>query len=127
MVVGSPDVDLSPALRAIGAVEQWGGHPSAVVQAGVSIDELNAELSRRKNGLFFAPDPATTAQSAIGGKVGVVPRLFLKKLIGEVLDRVDQFPDFDPRTDYALTLVPAEMTEVERNAASADEVTLDLP
>ncbi len=25
------------------------------------------------------------------------PRLFLKKLVGDVLDRVDQFPDFDPR------------------------------
>ena len=40
-----------------------------------------------------------------------------------MLDRVDQFPDFDPRQHYALTVAPTEMTEVERNAASADEVT----
>ncbi len=44
-----------------------------------------------------------------------------------MLDRVDQFPDFHPRRDYALTLSSAEMSEVERNAASADEVALDLP
>ncbi|WP_030490602.1 BREX system ATP-binding protein BrxD [Micromonospora chokoriensis] len=62
----------------------------------------------------------------LGGKVGVAPRLFLKKLVGEVLDRVDQFPEFDPRQHYALTLSTAEMTEVERNAMSADEILLEL-
>ena len=33
----------------------------------------------------------------LGGKVGVAPRIFLKKLVGDVLDRIDQFEDFDPR------------------------------
>jgi hypothetical protein len=42
--------------------------------------------------------------------VGVAPRLYLKKLVGDVLDRVDQFPDFDPHRDYRLTLKPAELT-----------------
>ena len=32
------------------------------------------------------------------------PRLFLKKLVADVLDRVDQFADFDPRQHYALTV-----------------------
>ena len=50
----------------------------------------------------------------------------MKKLVGEVLDRVDQFLDFDPRQHYALTLSATEMTEVERNAASADDISLDL-
>jgi hypothetical protein len=70
--------------------------------------------------------------------VGVAPRLYLKKLVGDVLDRVDQFDDFDPRRDYPLTIGAAEMTELERNAAassraaagdpaSADDVALDLP
>ena len=57
----------------------------------------------------------------------MAPRLFLKKLIADVLDRADQFPDFDPRQHYALTMATAEMTEVERNAATADEVPVDLP
>ena len=46
-----------------------------------------------------------------------------------VLDRVDQFPDFDPRRDYKLTMVDSELTEIERNArraASVDEIDLDL-
>jgi len=74
----------------------------------------------------YVGDLASALTGRLGGKVGVVPRLFLKKLVGEVLDRVDQFPDFDPRSDYAATVAGSEMTEVERNAASADEVPLDL-
>ena len=65
----------------------------------------------------------------LGGKIGVAPRVFLKKLVGDVLDRVDQFPDFDPRRDYRLTIVNGELTEVERNAraaSSVDEIDLDL-
>jgi hypothetical protein len=62
----------------------------------------------------------------------VAPRLFLKKLVGDVLDRVDQYPDFDPRQHYKLTVVTSELTDVERNlaaaapGASADDVELDL-
>ncbi|MEU8211600.1 BREX system ATP-binding protein BrxD [Micromonospora sp. NPDC049044] len=69
---------------------------------------------------------ARAVAGGLGGKVGVAPRLFLKKLVGEVLDRVDQFPDFDPRRHYALTLSATEMTDVERNATSADEISLEL-
>jgi hypothetical protein len=55
----------------------------------------------------------------------VAPRIYLKKLIADVFDRVDQFPDFDPRLHYGPTLRSDELTDVERNAASADEI--DLP
>jgi len=40
------------------------------VEPGIGIDELNRELDSRKTGLFFAPDPATVAQAAIGGCIG---------------------------------------------------------
>ena len=46
-----------------------------------------------------------------------------------MLDRIDQFPDFDPKKDYALTLVDSEMGEIERCAFSAkdvDEIELEL-
>lgn len=75
---------------------------------------------------------ATLAQAVtggLGGKVGVAPRIFLKKLVGDVLDRVDQFTDFDPRRDYALTLSDSELTESERAtrpAASVDDIELPL-
>jgi hypothetical protein len=60
---------------------------------------------------------ATLAQAvtgSLGGRVGVAPRLFLKKLVGDVLDRVDQFPDFDPRQHYTLTIAGTERTAQER-------------
>ncbi|MFF0887819.1 BREX system ATP-binding protein BrxD [Streptomyces sp. NPDC003456] len=78
----------------------------------------------------YVADLAKAVGGALGGKVGIAPRLFLKKLVGDVLDRVDQFDDFDPREHYALTVSTSELTEVERNAAavdSADDVELDLP
>ncbi|MCB0907824.1 MAG: BREX system ATP-binding protein BrxD, partial [Nocardioidaceae bacterium] len=85
----------------------------------------------------YVAELASAVTGNLGGKVGIAPRVFLKKLVGEVLDRVDQFPDFDPRQDYALTLRHDELSEVERQAAaggagrresagSADEVELDL-
>lgn len=78
---------------------------------------------------------ASAVTGSLGGKVGIAPRVFLKKLVGDVLDRVDQFPDFDPRRDYPVTVNADELTEVERNAAalappaaaSPDDVDLDLP
>jgi hypothetical protein len=68
---------------------------------------------------------ARAVTGRLGGQVGVTPRVFLKKLVADVLDRVQQFDDFDPRRDYALTVRTDELTEVERNAASAGDV--DLP
>ena len=72
---------------------------------------------------------AAAVTGGLGGKVGVAPRLFLRKLVADVLDRVDEFEDFDPRLHYALTVSSAELNEVERNAAiaDADDVELDLP
>lgn len=64
----------------------------------------------------------------LGGKVGIAPRLYLKKLV-DVCDRVDQFGDFDPRRDYPLTVSDAELTPTERNARAAqspDDVELDM-
>ena len=82
----------------------------------------------------YIADLAVAVTGALGGKVGVAPRIFLKKLVADVLDRVDQFADFDPRRHYALTLAPAELSEEERNAAArsgtairAGDIDIDLP
>jgi hypothetical protein len=48
--------------------------------------------------------------------------------VADVLDRVDQFPDFDPRRHYAPTLDEREMTPAERATAAAssvDEIALE--
>lgn len=65
---------------------------------------------------------------SLGGKVGVAPRLYLKKLVADVLDRVDLHPDFDPRSHYRLTLSEGEMSVSERAAAAAHSVDdIELP
>lgn len=66
----------------------------------------------------------------LGGKVGVAPRVYLKKLI-DVLQRIEQFADFEPRRDYSLVVADHELSDVERNARAgvpmtADDVELDL-
>lgn len=65
---------------------------------------------------------ARAVTGGLGGKVGVAPRLFLKKLVSDVLDRVDLHEDFDPRKHYSLTLAETEMSAAERAAASASSV-----
>ncbi|WP_322753663.1 BREX system ATP-binding protein BrxD [Frankia sp. Cas3] len=58
---------------------------------------------------------ADTVAGQFGGRVGVAPRIFVKKLV-DVLDRVDQFPTFDPRRDYVVRLAAGELTDTERAA-----------
>lgn len=68
---------------------------------------------------------AAAVAGELGGKVGIAPRLFLRKLV-DVLDKIEQFPDFDPYTDYEVKIGAAEMSDSERAALSADDVDLDV-
>ena len=78
-------------------------------------------VARRANdALLESLADAVTGQ--LGGKIGIAPRIYLKKLVADVLDRIDQFPDFDPLRHYALTVSESELTAVERNAAAAKDV-----
>jgi hypothetical protein len=77
----------------------------------------------------YVRELAQAVAGKLGGKVGIAPRIFLKKLVSDILDRVDQFPDFHPREHYTLTVSDGELTAVERQAAGAadvDEIELDL-
>lgn len=107
----------------------------SLVHLGVTIRDLYAAGATAPDRVRTLADDAYVADlaravgGALGGKVGVAPRLYLKKLVGDVLDRVDQFDDFDPRQDYKLTVSGTELNDVERNAAaghSADDIELDL-
>ncbi|MER8601127.1 BREX system ATP-binding protein BrxD [Mesorhizobium sp. M1339] len=80
------------------------------------------ERIRAAVGDEYVADLARGVAGRLGGRIGVAPRLFLRKLVAEVLDRVDQFPDFDPRRHYAPTIDEREMTPTERAAASASDV-----
>lgn len=92
----------------------------------------NSDASERINTLAddsYIVYLANAVTGNLGGKIGIAPRIFLKKLVGEVLDRIDQFDDFNPREHYALTISDTELTDVERAskaADSVDDIELDL-
>ncbi len=103
-----------------------------LVQVGRRVRDLYAEGLANESRLRTVCDDsylaalANSVTGSLGGKVGITPRLFLKKLVGEVLDRIDQFPDFDPRKHYSLTISDTELNAVERGALSVDEIDLKL-
>lgn len=106
-----------------------------LVEVGKRIRDLYALESKVPDRILAKADDhyltelARAVAGELGGKVGVAPRIFLKKLVAEVLDRIDQFPDFEPRKHYSLTLSDAELTVTERgsrHAHKADDIDLSL-
>lgn len=107
----------------------------SLVELGVKVRDLYTSGSADPDRITsvvddrYMGDLSDAVAGSLGGRIGVAPRVFLKKLVGDVLDRVDQFSDFDPRTHYALTVADAELTAVERNAshsaADLDAIELD--
>ena len=104
----------------------------ALVEVGCRVRDLFADGSECGDRLrsvadnAYVRDLAKALTGRLGGKVGLAPRLFLKKLVGDVLDRIELFPDFDPRQHYELTLSSAEMSVNEKEAATVDDVELNL-
>lgn len=104
-------------------------------QVGRNIRDLFAQGATTTERIMTLADDdyvdtlARAVTGNLGGKVGIAPRIFLRKLVSDVLDRIDQFPDFNPRAHYSLTLNDGDLTEAERNvlaASSADEIELQL-
>jgi hypothetical protein len=118
---------------------------------GFTADSLQ-ELGTRVRGLYVtgATDPdrvagavdddflrllVETVSGQFGGKVGVAPRIFVKKVV-DVLDLADANPEFVPRRDYPLRISAAELTDAERAvmpnppvpplAASVDDIDLTI-
>jgi P-loop Domain of unknown function (DUF2791) len=106
-----------------------------LVQVGTRVRDIyahgqdSAERVQRLVDDAFVADFATQITGELGGKVGIAPRIFLKKLVSEVLDRVDEFPDFDPRRDGPAPITDSELSLEEREARAprtADDVALDV-
>lgn len=108
-----------------------------LVQLGCVVRDLYADGAAGGSRVRAVVDDAYVTELAqavtggLGGQVGIAPRVFLRKLVEQVLDKVDLFEDFDPRRHYTLTLNSGELTDVERNAWTqraddAEDVELDL-
>ena len=116
-------------------VRLTGFDQKALASLGRKVRDIYVEGRPARERILRAADDAYIADlvqavtGQLGGKVGVAPRVFLRKLIGDVLDRIDQFEDFDPRQHYKLTLRTEELTRVEAAAVgrlSPDDIDLDL-
>jgi hypothetical protein len=72
---------------------------------------------------------ASGVAGKLGGKTGVAPRIFLRKLV-DLLDKVDEHADFDPAQHFEIRLQPEELTAEEKAAsgvsASVDDIELEL-
>jgi len=90
--------------------------------------EVTERIQARVNDEILR-DLAQGVIGKLGGHVGVAPRIFLKRLI-DLLDRVDEHADFDPKLHYELVIEGNEMSDEERAAAgvgrSVDDIELDL-
>lgn len=109
---------------------------TTLIELGARVRDLFADGSSHPDRIRNVVDDryvgelADAVAGSLGGNIGVAPRVYLRKLVGDVLDRVDQFEDFDPRQHYQLTIAESELTDVERNlahgATRADDIKLDL-
>lgn len=104
-----------------------------LVEVGLKVRDLfladceSPDRVRRLAADQYVETLARAVAGKLGGKVGIAPRLFLKKLVSDVLDRIDQFEDFDPNQHYQLTINSGEMTAIEREAQAktVDDIELD--
>lgn len=101
------------------------------------------ELGERVRDIYASGSPATdriddlvtddylagladTIAGRLGGKVGVAPRLYLRKLV-DVLDKVEQFPDFVPPAASGVVVADGELNADERAAVGGlDSIHLDV-
>jgi type II secretory pathway predicted ATPase ExeA len=106
-----------------------------LVEVGSRVRDIFAEGSSRGERIRQLVDQAFLDRLAgviagkLGGKVGIAPRIFLKKLVSDILDKIDQYPEFDPGRDYSPALAPSELNEAEdsaRPAGSVDDINIKV-
>lgn len=77
----------------------------------------------------YLKDLAVHVAGALGGHIGVAPRIYLRRLVDQ-LDKVDEHPDYDPREFIGEAIGAELMTDHERAAAgkavSVEDIALDI-
>ena len=108
---------------------------SMLMEVGTKVRNIFADGSPvRERLLRLADDSLIEAlahgvSGSLGGKTGIAPRIFLKKLVADILDRIELHESFDPRKDYRLTIRQDELSTEERNmmpASSVEDIRLEL-
>lgn len=90
-----------------------------LMEVSIRVRDIYASNSEASERIYRLADDAylkTLAEAllgSLGGEVGIEPRLFLKKLVADVLDRIEQHEDFDPRIHYQLTMDDSEKAPSE--------------
>lgn len=112
-------------------VRLLGFHRESVLELGQRIREIYASGSPAADRIAeLMPDEylaglADTVAGKLGGKVGVAPRLYLRKLI-DILDRIEQFPDYTPPAATSVAVADTELNDDERAAISLDQIVIDV-
>lgn len=134
---GDPRFDnpRAPQIRLTGFTE------TSLHELGVRIREVYASGQPTQGRLLtlvddsFLTELGSSIAGQLGGRVGVAPRLYLRRLV-DILDRVDQFEEYEPRRDALGAIPAADMTEAElavtrfggklAPAGGVDDVDLDV-
>ena len=106
-----------------------------LMEVGTKVRNIFADGSPTRERLLRLADDsliealAHGVSGSLGGKTGIAPRIFLKKLVADILDRIELHESFDPRKDYRLTIRQDELSTEERNmmpASSVEDIRLEL-
>lgn len=112
-----------------------------LIELGVRVRDLFAEHCPQRERVLANVDDAfiegfaRAVAGELGGRVGIAPRIFLRKLVADLLDRVELHEAFDP-SSLTVSVRAHELTAAEREAVGAslsttpaehpDDVDLDL-
>jgi hypothetical protein len=106
-----------------------------LLEVGRKVRDIYADGSKDSGRMLQLADDALIQSLArgvagsLGSKTGIAPRIFLKKLVADLLDRIEDHPGFNPLSDYRLTIREEELSMEERNlmaASSVDDISLEL-
>jgi len=107
----------------------------SLIEVGRKVRDIFADGSSSRERILSVADDALIESLAkgvtgtLGGKTGIAPRIFLKKLVADLLDRIELHESFDPRKDYLLTIRQDELSEEEQNllpASSVEQIRLTV-
>jgi hypothetical protein len=104
-----------------------------LTEVGIKVRDLypadaSARLTQRVDDSIVR-ELAEGVAGKLGGKVGVAPRIYLKRLV-DLLDRVNDHADYDPRRNHQLIIEANELSDEELAASGAtrsvNDIALDL-